>query len=406
MNASRPRRPGPLHGWSARAASLGLAPRLFLAGLLIVATGAVTLPMVAVLLAPTIFHEHLQRAHLPQLDEGVRHHVDAAFDQAVLLSLAVAVGAAVVAAATIGWLIARRLAAPVHDVAATAQRLADGHFDVRMHDPRLGPEFSAVSRSMTLLAGRLAAAEADRSRLTADLAHQLRTPLAAVRATTEALADGVLAPDTATLAVLTDQTGRLGRLVADLEKVSRAQERQIVLDPLPQPLGPLVERAVAAVAGRYRAKGVELSIEVDPGAPPARVDAGRVAEILDNLLDNALRHTPPAGHVTLALRRRATSSKPTPTSRSAPESTWLSESRTASGAGPRPEIVVCDTGDGFDPREAELLFERFHRGCNAATTRGTGLGLTIARALAEVHGGTLTAGSDGVGRGACFVLTL
>ncbi|HEY6794426.1 MAG TPA: HAMP domain-containing sensor histidine kinase [Kineosporiaceae bacterium] len=359
-----------------------MAPRLFLAGLLIVAAGAVTLPVVAVLLAPTIFHEHLRRAHLPRLDSVVRDHVDTAFDQAMLVSLVVAVSAAAVAAAAIGWLVARRLAAPVHQVATAAQRLADGHYDVRMPDPRLGPEFASVADSMTRLAHRLAATEADRRRVIADLAHQLRTPLAAVRATVEALTDGVLAPDAATLAVLSDQTDRLGRLVVDLEKVSRAQERRIVLDPVPQPLGALVERAVAAAAGRYRAKGVELTADVDPAAPPARVDPGRLAEILDNLLDNALRHTRTGGEVTVVLRRRDLSSRPAP------------------------EIVVTDTGDGFDPQEAELLFQRFHRGRSARTEKGSGLGLTIARAVAEAHGGTLVAASDGPGRGAMFTLRL
>jgi len=388
MSAAVPRRPGPArlwsHGWSRRwsrwPAGIGLATRLFLAGLLIVAAGAVTLLVAAVLLAPAIFHEHLQEAHLPPLDAAVGDHVDAAFDQAVLMSLAAAVSAAVVAAAAIGWLVSRRLAAPVHEVAAAAQRLADGHYDVRVPDPRLGPEFTSVAASMTRLAHRLAATEADRYRLTADLAHQLRTPLAAVRATVEALADGVLAPDPASLAVLTDQTERLGRLVVDLEKVSRAQERRIVLDPVPQPLGVLVERAVAAAAHRYRAKGVRLAVDVDPTAPPARVDAGRLGEILDNLLDNALRHTPPAGRVTVILRRR--------------------------GTGPGPEVAVTDTGDGFDPSDAERIFERFHRGPAAAATHGSGLGLTIARALAEAHGATLTATSAGPGHGAVFVLAL
>jgi len=368
--------------WSARLASIGLAPRLFLAGLLIVAAGAVTLPVVAALLAPAIFHEHLQRAHLPPLDGVVRDHVDAAFDQAVLVSLGAAVSAAVVAAAAIGWLVARRLAAPVHAVATAAQRLADGHYDVRMPDPRLGPEFASVADSMTRLGHRLAGSEADRHRLTADLAHQLRTPLAAVRATVEALTDGVLAPDRATLAVLTDQTDRLGRLLVDLEKVSRAQERRIVLDPVPQPLGPLVDRAVAAATARYRAKGVGLTAQGDPAAPQARVDAARLAEMLDNLLDNALRHTPPGGQVTATVRRGGGRS------------------------GPAAEIVVADTGDGFDPRDADLLFERFHRGPAEARGTGSGLGLTIARALAEAHGGTVTATSDGPGRGACFVVRL
>ena len=377
LRPARPARP-------ARPDSLGLAPRLFLSELLVVVTGAVTLLAVAVLVAPALFHEHLRRAHLPQLDADVRDHVDAAFDQALLLSMAAAVATAGVAAAAVSWLVARRLATPVHEVAEAAQRLADGHYDVGVPDPRLGPEFASVAASMDRLAHRLAAAEADRRRLTADLAHQLRTPLASVHATVEAFRDGVLAPDQETLAVLADQTERLRRLIADLEKVSRAEERQIVLAPVPQAPGPLVERSAAAVRELYRAKDVDLSVDVDQAAPPVRVDPGRLGEALGNLLDNALRHTPPGGRVDVLVRRRT------------------------SPAGTSVDLTVRDTGEGFEPESAERLFRRFYRGPDRAADLhgGSGLGLTIARAIAEAHGGALTAGSDGPGRGARFTLSL
>ena len=360
---------------------IGMAPRLFLTNALVILAGASTLLAVALLFAPALFHEHLQRAHLPEISPAVRDHVDQAFSQAMLVALATAVVVATVVAGMISWLVARRLAGPVREVAAAAVRLADGHYDATVPNPRLGPEFASLTLSMNRLSHRLAATEAERRRLTADLAHQLRTPLASVKATVEALSDGVLPPDEPTFAVLADQTERLHRLVGDLEKVSRAEERQLVLDPAPQPLLPLVQRSVAAVRERYRAKGVALALE--PTATPAvRVDADRLAEAVGNLLDNALRHTAPGGSVRVTLRPRP------------------------STGGRLVDLVVSDTGEGFEPEEAPLLFRRFHRGHHGDPNAGSGLGLTIARAIAEAHGGTLDARSDGPGRGAELTLTL
>jgi signal transduction histidine kinase len=362
--------------------AIGLAPRLFLTNALVIVTGAGTLLLVALLLAPPLFHAHLQQAHLPEVSTQVRDHVDAAFERALSLSLVVGVGVAMLAAGAISWLVARRLAAPVHDVALAAQRLADGQYQTLVEDARLGPEFATLTSSVNQLSRRLAATEADRRRLTADLAHQLRTPLASVKATVEAMTDGILAADPSTLAVLADQTARLSRLVQDLEKVSRAEERQLVLHPHLQPLATVVERCIAAVQGRYRAHGVTVTAEDATSLPPVRIDDDRIAEALTNLLDNALRHTPTGGRVTVTL----TSDEPQhPT---------------------QVRVTVADTGEGFVPDQAPLLFERFHRGPQAAPGSGSGLGLTIARAIAEAHGGSLTANSDGPGRGATFTLTL
>ena len=379
VDGPRARRPPPAAGVLDR---IGLAPRLLLTDALVILAGAGTLLAVALLVGPALFLEHLRRAHLPEISPVVRDHVDAAFSQALLLALATAVAVATVVAGTISWLVARRLAAPVRDVAAAAEGLADGDYDTAVPDPRLGPEFASLTLSMNRLSHRLAATEAERRRLTADLAHQLRTPLAALQATVEALTDGVLTPDGQTLAVLTDQTGRLRRLVADLEKVSRAEERQLVLHPTPQPLLPLVQRSVAAVRERYRAKGVDLVVQPTRTSPSARVDADRLAEAVGNLLDNALRHTPSAGTVLVSLR-----SRPSP-------------------CGPLADLVIRDTGEGFEPREAPLLFRRFHRGRHGDPDVGSGLGLTIARAIAEAHGGSLDAHSDGPGQGAEFTLSV
>jgi signal transduction histidine kinase len=361
---------------------VGLAARLFLTNLLVIVAGAGTLLVVALLFAPALFHEHLQRAQLPQISSQIRDHVDSAFDRSLLLSLSIGVAVATMTAAAISWLAARRLVEPVHQVVHVAQGLADGHYETLAPELHLGPEFASLTRSMNLLSGRLATTEAQRRRLTADLAHQLRTPVAAVGATVEALIDGILQPDPSTLAALADQTERLHRLIADLEKVSRAEERQFVLDPAPQPLAPVVQRCCTAVRGRFLAKGVDLRINADPTTPAVRIDADRIREVLTNLLDNALRHTPTGGHVTIGL---------------------------CPGAATDPmsaELAVHDTGEGFPPDQGPSLFQRFYRGPNVEPGTGSGLGLTIAEAIAEAHAGSLRARSDGPGHGATFTLSL
>ena len=381
---------------------VGLAPRLFLASGLVILAGAGTLLVVALLIAPPLFHRHLHRAGVPVVAPDVQGHVDEAFGQALLIAMAVGVVAATVAASGISWLMSRRLAAPVEDVARAVQRLADGHYDIVVPDPRLGPEFDTLARSINQLSGRLADTETGRRRLTADLAHQLRTPLASVQATVEAITDGVLAPDEQALATLSDQTARLRRLVSDLEKVSRAEERQLLLHPTRQPLAPVVERCAAAINGRYRAAGVDLVVEAERTTPPVRVDEDRIAEAITNLLDNALRHTPPGGRVTLTVSPGRTG-------------------HDARGLPAKARIEVTDTGDGFDPADAERLFERFYRarprsrtgdsatsgsGSTPGSQSGSGIGLTIARAIVEAHAGQLLASSNGPGAGATFTITL
>ncbi len=286
---------------------LGLAPRLLLINLLIVVAGATTAVTSAILFGPALFHLHLQRAQLPEIDPAVRQHVDNAFNQALLLAVAIGVVVAAAVAAAISWLIARRIAAPLEQTASALGRLADGHHDVHVDDPGLGPELATLADSSNRLAHRLEVTDEHRARLTADLAHQLRNPIASLQATAQALQDGILQPDEETLAVLTDQSAHLQRLVADLEKVSRAEERRIVLTSTPQPVVPVVEQIIAAQKERYAARGVGLSAEVPRPGPVVRIDADRLREALANLLDNALRHTGAGGEkpIELAPRSRA-----------------------------------------------------------------------------------------------------
>ncbi len=386
--------PRPTTSRRARWPHLGLGSRLFAAVALVVVTGAGTLLAVSLLVAPAVFADHLSRAGVPHLTPEAGTHVERAFTEATLVSLGTGTLAAVVAAGLVTWLVTRRIAAPVGDLAAATGRLANGLYGDTVADPSLGPEFAALAASVNELATRLSTSEDTRRRLLADLGHQLRTPVASLQATVEAIGDHVLPVDDETIATLTDQVARLQRLVADIESVSRAEERQLALDPRPTALADLARRAVAAVQARFRAASVQLEVAADETGPLVVVDADRIVEALLNLLDNALRHTAAGGRVVVRVDGSGEA-------RDVPRRRWA-------------RLVVEDDGEGFAPEQAPLLFQRFYRApgtpVRAAAPgpggHGSGIGLTIARAIVDAHHGTLTAHSPGPGQGARFTVSL
>ncbi len=188
----------------------------------------------------------------------------------------------------------------------------------------------------------------------------------------EGRADGVVPADHETWHLLQAETARLRRLVDDLAKVSRAEEEERQLD-LPSTPDLLVAAAVQAPAPAYAAKGVALETKLDRRLPHVDVDPDRIAEVLANVLDNALRYTPTGGRVGVS----------------------------AAGRGKQVELVVADTGEGIAPEHLERVFERFFRAdpARARTAGGSGIGLAIARAIVEAHGGRAHAESEGLGWG-------
>ena len=356
---------------------LGLAWRLFAAMGLVVIAGAGTMLVVVLLVAHPAFHSHLDQFK-PPLSAQAQSLVDEAFAGGVFIALAVGVTVALATALVVTWLVAKRLAAPMSEAANAAHRIADGDYETRLRQPGLGPELDQLTTSFNTMARQLASTEQTRRRLLTDLAHELRTPLASIEATIEAVTDGILPADQSTLDTLTDQAQRLHRLVGDLSAVSRAEERQLNLNPVLVVLQGVVSGAVAAARPRFDAKRITLT---EDGLSPWQVlaDPDRLAEALGALLDNALRHTPQGGTVTIATTRHEN----------------------------RCRIAVSDTGDGFDPAVAARLFERFYRGDSSRTASGagSGIGLTIAKAIVKAHGGQVLAHSDGPGTGARFEVT-
>lgn len=355
-----------------------LATRLLLAQLLVILAGSATLALVALAIAPGIFQDHIRRSGNVVPDE-VAPHVDKAFGVAFLIALAVAIGAAVLAALAVSAFLSLRMVRPVRELAEAAERIAKGAYGARV--PATGTdEIALLGGAFNEMATSLESAERKRRELLTDVAHELRTPLATVEGYLEGLADGVVQGDDETWALLQAETGRLRRLVDDLAKVSRAEERQLDLRSAQSQPSALVAAAVQAATPTYAAKGVVLETRLDGRLPSVDVDPDRIAEVLANVLDNALRHTPPGGSVEVSAAER----------------------------GGEVEFSVSDTGDGIASENLERVFERFFR-VDPARTRsagGSGIGLAITRAITEAHGGRVRAESDGPGSGARLVITL
>jgi signal transduction histidine kinase len=211
--------------------------------------------------------------------------------------------------------------------------------------------------------------------LVADVAHELRTPVAILQAGHEALLDGVAEPTPQQLASLRDEVLRLGRMVADLQELAAADAAALHLTLRECDLSEVVADAVDSLAGRFDSAGIGVERRLEPA--PVRADRRWLHQIVTNLLTNALKFTPPGGTVTIE----------------------------AGPAEPGAALTVTDTGVGIPADELPHIFDRFWRGRQAAQTSGTGIGLAVAAELARGHGGELTARSE-PGRGTTMALTL
>ena len=345
---------------------------------LVLGAGALTTWLVASAMGPGLFREHLTRAgdtHTP----AESAHIEEAFGTALLLSVTVALLAAVAAALAVSWYFSRRVQRSIAAVTSAAAGIAAGRLDSRVPSPGLGAEFDTLAEGYNALAAQLEAVEVTRRRLLADLAHELRTPLATIEAHLEAVEDGVRDLDANTLDVIGSSTRRLRRLAEDISAVSRAEEGTLEIHPRAAGAGPIAGVAVAAAEDRFAAKGVEVCLDAQDHVQ-VWGDPERIGQVLTNLLDNALRHTARGGTVTVTCR----------------------------AVDHEVEYSVSDTGEGITAEHLPHVFDRFYR-ADTARDRGhggSGIGLSIARALAEAHGGRINAESPGPGKGATFRVRL
>ncbi len=360
-----------------------LSARLMISHLVVALLGGLATALVVRLLAPALFDRTLSgmgRGSGPGQGMGgmTSGALRAEFARAVDTSLVVGTLLGLLVAAGAGAWAAYRLLAPLQDVRRAARDLAAGRYDAPVALPR-ERELAELAGDVNALGATLAATETRRVRLLGEVAHELRTPLTVVEGYVEGMIDGVLDTGPEELGRLTEEVRRMRRLADDLSALSRADEGRLELQLSDADLAEVA--AAAAERLRPQAEDAGLRLEVDPGSAPlpARIDADRIAQVVTNLVGNALHATPAGGSVTVRCR----------------------------DLGEVVEVAVTDTGVGLAPDDLPRVFERFYRaGEGARAHHGSGIGLTIARDLAGAHGGTLTAASPGPGRGATFVLRL
>lgn len=260
----------------------------------------------------------------------------------------------------------RRTARPIGEVMDAAEKITEGDLSARA--PVQGPQdVRNLAGAFNRMAEHLETNERRRRDLLADVAHELRTPLAVIRARVEGMRDGLYEADGEHLELIERETDVMARLLEDLQLLSNAEAGALRLHRERLEPRELVETASDAFATQGEEAGLELRSEVGAGLPALDVDRVRIGEVLANLLSNAVRHTPSGGTIT------------------------LSASSDTGGVA----FAVADTGEGIPPEELDHVFDRFAK---SAESRGVGLGLAIAKSLVHAHGGTISAESD-PGRG-------
>jgi two-component system sensor histidine kinase BaeS len=300
---------------------------------------------------------------------------DARLQAALLRAIAGAAGLAALLALLAGLAVARRITRPVATLIAVTRAMTAGDRAARAGPVRAPGELRELAAAFDQMAGTLDRQDQIRRDLVADLAHELRTPVAVLQAGHEALLDGVTEPTPAELTSLRDEVLRLARMIGDLQELAAADAAALHLARQPADLASLAAAAAASMARQFDAAGITVARQL--GAAPVLGDPRWLHQVITNLLSNALKFTPPGGHVTI----------------------------TTAQAGPDAVLRVADTGPGIPAEELPHVFDRFWRGRQAAQIAGTGIGLAVAAELARAHGGRLTAASQ-PGRGTTMTLTL
>jgi signal transduction histidine kinase len=268
---------------------------------------------------------------------------------------------------------------PVQALTVAAKQLGDGDLSHRVMVKGKG-ELADLARTFNSMAGSLEQAEQLRRNMVTDVAHELRTPVTNIRGQMEAIGDGLMKPDVNTMNSLYDETMLLSRLIDDLQDLTLAEAGKLKLVRLEEDVKLLIERAVISIQPEANNQGISLKTDFPGYIPLCDIDAQRIGQVIRNLLDNAVAHTPREGMVTLAARQI--------------DDHWV-------------EVSVADTGEGIPAGEQDNIFERFYRvdKSRARATGGSGLGLTIARRLVQAHGGEINVESQ-AGKGSRFFFTI
>ena len=336
----------------------GIATRIVLASLVVVAIALAILAIGVMRIGSETFM-HLMQAIGAPTDEAA-----AMFQASVTEILVVAALVAAVTALAVGMLLARRIARPIERLAEAAQRTAEG--DLRATAPVEGPaEVRALADAFNVMVDRLAEQDAVRREFVVNASHELRTPLTNLQGYLEALRDGVLPPDPATFDSLREEVDRLTRLAASLDLLAGADDER----PMPEDvdLGALVRSSLELTAPSFRRRSISVESAIAPGAV-VHARADELAQVVSNLLQNAIRYTPAGGTVRVEVGRDDGHAL----------------------------VRVENSGSGIPPEDLPRVWERFFRveRSRDRSSGGAGIGLAIVKRLVAEAGGRVGASSD------------
>ncbi|MDR3280185.1 MAG: HAMP domain-containing protein, partial [Synergistaceae bacterium] len=280
-------------------------------------------------------------------------------------------------AAAVGWILARNVSDPIRKAVDAAKRMSSGDYAAMIEDNSNIRELDELTKSVNSLARSITTQESLRKQLTADVAHELRTPLATIGTHIEAMIDGVWEPTRERLASCYEEIERIGRLVRDMENLARVESETLKLDKTPVDLREIAELTIRNFEADIRAKGVDA--RVDGEISEIEADRDRISQVFINLISNAVKYTNDGGSITVT----------------------LSETDETAIAG------VADNGEGISEDDLPFIFERFYRADKSRnrTTGGSGIGLAVVRSIVSSHGGTVEVESA-PGKGSVFRVKL
>lgn len=383
--------------FATRWAKVSLRTKLFISYLAVVLIGVATVFVIMSAFAPDFFLTSMQSmmsggnmgggmmggtGGQGTSESAVTASLNAAFRQALMQGLLLSTVVATAGALVLSYFVARQIAQPVQRMLNATRRIGSGHYAERVvvSAANTGDELGQLATSFNDMASALEQTERRRVELVGDVAHELRTPITTLTGYLEGLLDGVVEPSPETWAKLHTESLRLRRLVDDLQELSRAEARQISLHITRISPESILSAAQERVAPQFAEKGLALHVASGADLPAVSADSDRAVQVLTNLLTNALRYTAAPGRVEVSAMRE----------------------------GDMLAFQVRDTGVGIAPEDLPRVFERFYRVEKSRTRAlgGSGIGLTIAKALVEAMRGTMRVESAGLGQGSIFTFTL
>ena len=361
-----------------------LSWKLMASYLIVILVGVITLILAVEAAIPTAFERHLlgmqqmmgQMGGMQAMQTDLFTNFRAAVTEALLISTA----AALISAIVVSLFVSRRVVTPIRQMMEASQRVAAGRYRERV-DVAGEDELGQLAQTFNQMAVTLEQTEAMRRDLIANVAHELRTPLASIKGYMDGMLDGVLPAEPDTYHQIYQEADRLQRLVNDLQELSQVEAGAFELNRRLLDVSELIRQTAARLRPQFEEKGVSLTLNLPPGLPLIPADEDRFNQVLLNLAGNALQYTPSGGTVTIAAQIQN------------PEEMLIS---------------IHDTGLGIAAEHLPHLFNRFYRVDKSRSRAGggSGIGLTIAKRLVEAHGGRIWATSEGNGQGSTFSFSL